>query len=167
MICTTSLSLSIELKEMGVAQDSSMAFFGDIRGNTEKFARVDRNTDYCVDEDGLLFWIKKHPDMKKIDIERLVVYRGKWAAYTFAELLTMMPHSIEKDGFSYINIFYKCMPRNDDPKQMTRYCMDYTTIDRRRELFGFVNQNPAEAAGLLLKWCIENEHVNLNKGEKL
>lgn len=70
-----------------------------------------------------------------------------YPAYTLDEILEMLPSSIEnKDGIYYrLSIISKWQPADGF---IFRYCKPE-----------FYHDNPAEAAGQLLIWCIENDYV--------
>jgi hypothetical protein len=85
-------------------------------------------------------------------------------AYTLDEIIVMLPTIIALDNKEYWNYNYKCAPRlNTTPDKRDVYVSEYNLIKElgitANELCSFLSLNPAEAAGKLLVWCIENGHV--------
>jgi hypothetical protein len=92
-----------------------------------------------------------------------VVYSLKevYPAYSLDEILELLPFSIDNRKISD-NYYFLLMGKRPENKVITYVC-GYDDIQTDTCLHSVLNQNPAEAAGQLLVWCIENGYVEINK----
>lgn len=93
----------------------------------------------------------------------------KCPAFTLDELLEMLPYKIEQK----IEWFLSLDKTISDRYKIAYFAgFDYRDFDAREDaILGdgnafAVHENPAEAAGQLLVWCIENGYVVTNKEGK-
>jgi len=92
-----------------------------------------------------------------------------YPAYTLDEILEMLPDELEDDHvacsgnlkkFRRSFLFRKEIFRGEKGFFKIEYIPYQFDVERPLPIT-FINKNPAEAAGQLLAWCIENGHIKL------
>jgi hypothetical protein len=85
--------------------------------------------------------------------------KPKYKAYTLDEILEMLPDCIMKEPKEY-RLFMISYIQKSTSKKIYRFV--YNIIDDiLRTANHFDHKNPAEAAGQLLLWCVENGYVEV------
>jgi hypothetical protein len=86
-------------------------------------------------------------------------------AFTLDEILELLPDVIEKHPFD-IDIPFKFVLGKNNKHNL--YFAAYIDSFYDEDIFfvSFNHKNPAEAAGQLLVWCVENGHVETGKADK-
>ena len=126
---TTSLELSKQLQKLGVKQESY--FYWD------------------MDKEQQALVTAKEMNISYTDT---LIKNEIFSAYTLDEILNMLPDKI-KDNYVYY--FLK-----SDKTEEVRYGIYYARAAiEDGVMVEFLHENPAEAAGQLLVWCIENGYV--------
>lgn len=129
--------LSKLLKEQGIEQDSY--FY-----HSEEYAN------YQTREEAV--FLRTNEEMK---------YRHHfdcYSAFTLTELLKTLPKNITTQTKSCKYIVYKLVIFAENEYYKISYCRLFHK--QQIILMEFINENPADAAGELLIWCIKKGHVN-------
>lgn len=122
------------------------------------------------DADSYLYWVTDEESdsyslltFDEINVWHDSLKRPIYPAYALSEILEMLSWEIlciigEKDC-GYTRPIIDC--KLDFFKDLTNNGNAYT-FSYKGAVSEFTHQNPAEAAGMLLKWCIENEYIKMN-----
>jgi hypothetical protein len=101
-------------------------------------------------EEGLAIWLKEHG----VKQDATFSFDNKISAFTFDEILKKLPPAVfDKREAEMCGLFF-------DVDVEDGHCVYYGAplLEIAASPF-FKHKNPAQAAGWLLKWCIENGHV--------
>ena len=137
---TIELETAKKLKELGL-KNKSFSFWRLRNGGEEKGYKITHDTINAN-------YLKNNKDIL-------------YMAYTLDEILEMLPAEIITCRNEYELILGKDVCDNEPAVSYTRFEADDDYSCMWKHLAGFGNKNPAEAAGQLLIWCIENGHVKI------
>jgi hypothetical protein len=102
-------------------------------------------------EEGLAIWLKEHG----VKQDATLSFDNKVSAFTLDEILKLLLPTIKTEyAYYFLNV-----RKGEDSLYGVYYGVYYGLSDDCFALVQFWDKNPAQAAGLLLKWCIENGHV--------
>jgi hypothetical protein len=168
---TISYELAKRLYELGVKKQSSYmhlstpSYYKSGNQNATTFVQ----TEFYLYYDG-----EKVYDLDPQDINFFgnSGFGGAYAAYTLDEVLEMLPKNIistcdnRRESHGEINYLLNLTTLDKYTYDVGYYCIGCLSVDIGSGcgLMASSNTNPAEAAGELLAWCIENGHV---KAEEL
>jgi len=130
---------------------------------------------HVIKQESFFYWVRCAIDLsKKIAEEhyslQVVIHNCNnfakkhhaCSAFTLDEILKMLPDELEDDDSDCsgnLKIFRRSfLFRKNNGSFMIQYIPYQLEIERPSPIT-FTNENPAEAAGQLLVWCIENGYV--------
>lgn len=87
-------------------------------------------------------------------INEAVKIKKKYRVYTLNEILEMLPASITKEDYTGYLVLTFSEQDNEFPRM---YTCEFDSLT------GASHKNPAEAAGLLLEWCIKEGYVKVDE----
>jgi len=146
---TTSFELSKKIEKLGIIKPFTYVWF--IYKNKSNFGIIDGYNEFIFDLD-------LNPE-HVIPVERVQYF----SAYTLDEILEMLPRIIISENDP--KIIYKFSLEFYEDEYFIGY-ENANLLERSVCLAEFYHENPAEAAGQLLVWCVENGYVEAGKNNE-
>jgi hypothetical protein len=152
---TTSFELSKKLKEVGIKFSCPTYYWCYYIGQIHLFRNSINSSDNAYDPISNVLYITERHQIRPEKEEGIV-------AYTLDEILEMLPSYIDIKNAPAEEAIFRLSFFKDIDKKL--YCFYFASCQIKYKNMGeYSNRNPAEAAGQLLIWCIENGYVKVDK----